>query len=47
MRELDEAEIGRLLAALEFQPQAAAPKSPGGRAARPAPSKPSRQRRGS
>jgi 23S rRNA pseudouridine2605 synthase len=31
MRELDEAEIGRLLAALEFQPPAAAPKSPAGR----------------
>jgi len=47
MRELEEAEIGRLLAALEFQPPAAVPKSPGGRAARPAPStKPSRQRRG-
>jgi len=46
MRELDEAEIARLLAALEFQPQAAAPKSGAGRPARPAPSKPRRQRPG-
>ena len=46
MRELDETEIARLLAALEFQPPAAAPKSTGGRPARPAPSKPRRQRRG-
>ena len=45
MRELDEAEIGRLLAALEFQPTAAAPKSPVRRPARPAPTKPQRQRR--
>jgi len=45
MRELDEAEIGRLLAALEFQPPAAAPKSPAGRPPRPAPSEPRGQRR--
>lgn len=44
MRELDEAEIARLLAALEFPPQAAAPKSAAGRAPRPAP--PGRKRRG-
>jgi len=46
MRELDEAEIARLLAALEFQPPAAAPKAPVRRPARPAPAKPQRQRRG-
>ena len=46
MRELDEAEIARLLAALEVQPPAAAPKSVAGRPARPAPSQPRRQRRG-
>lgn len=45
MRELDEAEIARLLVALEFQPRAAAPKLPAGRPARPEPSKPRRQRR--
>jgi 23S rRNA pseudouridine2605 synthase len=43
-RELDEAEIARLFAALEFQPQAGAPKSPAGRPARTAPSKPRRRR---
>jgi 23S rRNA pseudouridine2605 synthase len=36
MRELDEAEIARLLAALEFQPQVATPRSGPGRAVRPA-----------
>jgi 23S rRNA pseudouridine2605 synthase len=46
MHELDEAEIVRLLAALEFKLPAAAPKSPVRRAPRPAPSKPIRQRRG-
>ena len=46
MRELDEAEIGRLLAALEFQPAAAMPKPPVRRPARPAPTKPLRPRRG-
>ncbi len=45
MRELDEQEVARLLAALEFQPQAAAPKSLAGRPPGPAPSKPARQRR--
>lgn len=45
MRELEEAEISRLLAALEFQPQAAAPEAVAARPARPAPSKPRRQRR--
>jgi 23S rRNA pseudouridine2605 synthase len=44
--ELDDAEIVRLLAALEFKLPAAAPKSPARRAARPAPSKPIRQTRG-
>ena len=46
MRELDEAEVARLLAALEFQPQAAAPESPAARPPGPAPSKRQRQRRG-
>ena len=49
MRELDEAEIARLLAALEFQPPAAAPISPNSPSRSPAraePSKPRRQRRG-
>ena len=46
MRELDEAEIARLLAALEFPPRAVAPKIADGRPARPHPSKPRRQRRG-
>jgi len=45
MRELDETEYARLLAALEFQPPALAPKSPGGKPARKAPFKPGRQRR--
>lgn len=45
MRELDEAEIGRLLAALDFQPPAAGPKVPARRPARPEPAQPSRQRR--
>jgi len=44
-RELDEAEIARLLAALEFQSPSAAPKSAAGNAARAAPSKPNRSRR--
>jgi len=42
MRELDEAEIARLFAALELQPAAA--ESPAGRAPRPALSKPGRSR---
>ena len=46
MRELDEQEVARLLAALEFQPQAAAPKSLARRPPGPAPSKPQRARRG-
>ena len=46
MRELDEAEISRLLAALEFQPRIAAPKISAGRPARPEPSKPRHRRRG-
>lgn len=46
MRELDEAEIARLLTALEFQPRTAAPKISAGRPARPEPSKPRHQRRG-
>jgi 23S rRNA pseudouridine2605 synthase len=46
IRELDEAEVERLLAALAFQPQAAAPKSLAGRAPASASSKPQRQRRG-
>jgi 23S rRNA pseudouridine2605 synthase len=46
MRELDEAELARLLAALELKPPAVAPKSAASRAARPAPPKPHRQRRG-
>jgi len=45
MRELDEQEVARLLAALEFQPQAAAPESLAWRPPGPAPSKPQRQRR--
>ncbi len=45
MRELDEAEIARLFSVLEFQPSAAAPKSPARRTARPATSKPGGQRR--
>lgn len=45
MRELDEAELARVLAALEFQPPAAVPRSPPGRAARLAPSKPGSRRR--
>lgn len=45
MRELDEAELARLLAALEFQPPAAVPGPPSRRAARPAPTKPRRHRR--
>jgi 23S rRNA pseudouridine2605 synthase len=45
MRELDEAEVARLLAALEFRPQAAAPESPVGRPPGPAPSMVQRQRR--
>lgn len=45
MRELDETEIARLLAALEFQPRIAAPKISAGRPARPKPSKPRHQRR--
>ena len=46
MRELDEQEIARLLAALELQPPAAVPKSLAGRAPGTAPSGPKRQRRG-
>ena len=46
MRELDQQEVARLFAALEFQPPAAAPKSIAGRPPGPAPSKPQRQRRG-
>ncbi len=48
MHELDETEIARLLAALEFQPQVAAsrPKHARTRAARPARAQPGRQRRG-
>jgi 23S rRNA pseudouridine2605 synthase len=46
MRELDEQEVARLLAALEPQPVAAAPKSTAGRAPGPSPAKPRRQRRG-
>ena len=46
MRELDEAEVARLLAALEFQPQSAAPRPGLGHTPGPAPSKPQRQRRG-
>jgi len=46
MRELDEAEISRLLATLEFQPRIAASKISTGRPARPQPSKPRHQRRG-
>jgi 23S rRNA pseudouridine2605 synthase len=46
MRELDEQEIARLLAALEFRPPAAAPKSLAERPPGRAPSKPQRQRRG-
>lgn len=45
MRELEQAEIGRLLAALEFKPQATAPKSAAKPPVRP-PSKPGLQRRG-
>ena len=45
MRELDEAEVARLLAALEFQPPAAAPEPPAERPPRVAPAKPQRQRR--
>lgn len=44
-RELDEAEIARLLAALEFQTEPALPKSAPGKAARPAAPKPGRARR--
>ena len=43
MRELDEAEIARLFAALELQPVAA--ESPAGRAPRPVPPKPGRSRK--
>ena len=43
-RELDEAEIARLLAALEFQPRAAAPKAPAAARGTPGPAKPHRQR---
>jgi 23S rRNA pseudouridine2605 synthase len=46
MRELDEAELARLLAALEFQPGAAEPESAGAKPARAAPPKPGRPRRG-
>src|SRR5476651_74542 len=46
MRELDEAEVARLLAALELQPQAEAPKSLPRRPPVPAPSKLQRARRG-
>ena len=46
MRELDEAEIGRLLAALEFPLRGAAPKVPAGRPAREAPPRPRQPRRG-
>ena len=45
MRELDEAEMARLLAALEFPPRAAAPNLPAGRPPRPEPSKPRRPHR--
>ncbi len=45
VRELDEPEIARLLAALELPPQVAAAKAPSGRTARSAPPKPRRQRR--
>ncbi len=45
MRELDDAEIARLLAALEFQPKAAAPEAAAARAPRAAPDKASRSRR--
>jgi 23S rRNA pseudouridine2605 synthase len=44
MRELDEAEIARLLAALEFQTPAALPASTLGRESRPVPVGPRRQR---
>lgn len=46
MRELDEAEIARLFAALEFKPRSAAPGPAAGRRPGPAPSGPQRQRRG-
>ena len=46
MRELDEQEVARLLAALELQPPDTAPKSPAGRPPGPALAKPRRQRRG-
>ena len=46
MRELDEAEVARLLGALELQPRTAAPKSAVARPPRAAPSRPGRQRRG-
>ena len=46
MRELDEAELGRLLAALEFPLAPAAAKAPARRRARPAASQPRHQRRG-
>ena len=45
MHELDEAEIARLLAALEFQPQAAPARPRRARAARPAQARSGRQRR--
>jgi 23S rRNA pseudouridine2605 synthase len=45
MRELDEAEIARLLAALEFPPRVAAPSLPAGRPPRPESAKPRRPRR--
>jgi 23S rRNA pseudouridine2605 synthase len=46
MRELDEAEVARLYAALEFQPQAAAPEPPAGRARRAPPPQARPGRRG-
>ncbi|MFH1044010.1 MAG: pseudouridine synthase [Pseudomonadota bacterium] len=46
MREFDESEIARLLAALAFQPRSSAPKSPAGRSVRTAPSTLPRRRRG-
>jgi 23S rRNA pseudouridine2605 synthase len=46
MRELDEAEIARLYAALGFQPPASAPQFPAERSPRPTPSRPRRPRRG-
>ena len=46
MRELEETEVARLFAALEFQPQLALPKSPARRPPSPSPSRHKRERRG-